>query len=155
MDGWAFRREQKEDPALADIPVVVLTGIEGDHDQDLGAAAAFHKPVSFPEVVDALRRLCDGVDSLTRRTTTAKTATRGFHRLPATITANMPRRHATSTMKPALCSSASSASSEHVDVLLPPCPQQRFGLARCWTIRADAPSRRRAALARAPVAPAG
>ena len=34
MDGWAFRREQKEDPALADIPVVVLTGIEGEHEQD-------------------------------------------------------------------------------------------------------------------------
>src|SRR4029077_15325432 len=31
MDGWAFRREQQEDPALARIPVVVLTGIEGDH----------------------------------------------------------------------------------------------------------------------------
>jgi CheY-like chemotaxis protein len=59
MDGWAFRREQKEDPALADIPVVVLTGIEGDHEQDLGAAAAFHKPVSFPDVIDALRRLCE------------------------------------------------------------------------------------------------
>ena len=25
----------------------------------LGAAAAFHKPVSFPDVVDALRRLCE------------------------------------------------------------------------------------------------
>jgi CheY-like chemotaxis protein len=61
MDGWAFRREQKEDPALADIPVVVLTGIEGDHEQDLGAAATFHKPVSFPDVVDALRRLCEDV----------------------------------------------------------------------------------------------
>src|SRR5438093_10697516 len=60
MDGWAFRREQQEDPALAGIPVVVLTGIEGDHEQDLGAAAAFHKPVSFPDVVDALRRLCEG-----------------------------------------------------------------------------------------------
>jgi len=59
MDGWAFRREQREDPALATIPVVVLSGIEGDHAQDLGAAAAFHKPVSFPDVVDALRRLCD------------------------------------------------------------------------------------------------
>jgi len=60
MDGWAFRREQKQDPALAGIPVVVLTGIEGDHEQDLGAAAAFHKPVSFPDVIDALRRLCEG-----------------------------------------------------------------------------------------------
>ena len=59
MDGWAFRREQQEDPAIAAIPVVVLSGVEADHVQDLGAAAAFHKPVSFPDVVGALRRLCD------------------------------------------------------------------------------------------------
>jgi CheY-like chemotaxis protein len=59
MDGWAFRREQREDPAIAAIPIVVLSGVEADHVQDLGAAAAFHKPVSFPDVVGALRRLCD------------------------------------------------------------------------------------------------
>jgi CheY-like chemotaxis protein len=59
MDGWAFRREQREDPVLATIPVVVLSGVEADHIQDLGAAAAFHKPVNFPEVVGALRRLCE------------------------------------------------------------------------------------------------
>jgi CheY-like chemotaxis protein len=59
MDGWAFRSEQRKDPALAAIPVVVLSGVEADHVQELEAAAAFHKPVSFPEVVDALRRLCE------------------------------------------------------------------------------------------------
>jgi CheY-like chemotaxis protein len=59
MDGWAFRREQREDPALAAIPVVVLTGVEADHLNDLGAAAAFYKPVSFPDVVGAVRRLCE------------------------------------------------------------------------------------------------
>src|SRR4051812_15772869 len=60
MDGWAFRREQQEDPKLADIPIVVLSGIEADHVRDMGAAASFHKPVSFPEVIDALRRACHG-----------------------------------------------------------------------------------------------
>jgi CheY-like chemotaxis protein len=59
MDGWAFRREQKEDPDLADIPIVVLTGIEADHLNDLEAAAAFNKPVSFPEVIGVVRRLCE------------------------------------------------------------------------------------------------
>jgi CheY-like chemotaxis protein len=57
MDGWAFRREQREDPGLASIPVVVLSGIEADH-SGLGAAAAFRKPVSFPEIVGAVRQLC-------------------------------------------------------------------------------------------------
>jgi CheY-like chemotaxis protein len=59
MDGWAFRSEQRKDPALAAIPVVVLSGVDAEHVQDLEAAAAFQKPVSFPDVVGALRRLCE------------------------------------------------------------------------------------------------
>ena len=59
MDGWAFRREQRSIPSLAQIPVIVLTGIEGEHVRDLGAAAAFSKPISFPEVVGVVRRLCE------------------------------------------------------------------------------------------------
>jgi hypothetical protein len=37
----------------------VLSGMEMDGVQDMAAAASFHKPVSFPEVVDVVRRLCD------------------------------------------------------------------------------------------------
>jgi CheY-like chemotaxis protein len=59
MDGWAFRREQRGDPGLAGIPIVVLSGMEMDGVQEMDAAASFHKPVSFPEVVDALRRICE------------------------------------------------------------------------------------------------
>jgi CheY-like chemotaxis protein len=58
MDGFEFRREQREDPELSQIPVVVLSGLEGDQVNDIGAAAAFHKPVSFPDIVGAVRRLC-------------------------------------------------------------------------------------------------
>jgi len=59
MDGWTFRREQRGDPGLAEIPIVVLSGVEMDGVQDMAAAASFNKPVSFPEVVDVIRRLCD------------------------------------------------------------------------------------------------
>ncbi|MBZ5559704.1 MAG: response regulator [Acidobacteriia bacterium] len=59
MDGWAFRREQKGDPDLAGIPIVVLSGVDADHVSDLEAAAAFNKPVSFPDVIGVVRRLCD------------------------------------------------------------------------------------------------
>ena len=59
MDGWAFRREQRGDPGIADIPIVILSGVDTDHVNELDAAAAFHKPVSFPEVVDIVRRLCE------------------------------------------------------------------------------------------------
>jgi CheY-like chemotaxis protein len=59
MDGWAFRREQRGDPGLADIPIVILSGVEHDKAYEMEAAASFHKPVSFPEVVGVLRRLCE------------------------------------------------------------------------------------------------
>lgn len=58
MDGWTFRREQRGDPELASIPIVVLSGVEADRIPELEAAAAFAKPVSFPEVIGAVRRLC-------------------------------------------------------------------------------------------------
>jgi len=58
MDGWTFRREQRDDPGIADIPVVVLSGAESEV-SELDAAAAFYKPVSFSEVIAVVRRLCD------------------------------------------------------------------------------------------------
>jgi CheY-like chemotaxis protein len=60
MDGWTFRKEQRGDPGLAAIPIVVLSGMESDTIHEMEAAAAFHKPVSFPEVVSVLRKLCEG-----------------------------------------------------------------------------------------------
>jgi len=63
MDGWTFRKEQRRDPGLAEIPVVVMTGIDGEHMIELGAAAAFLKPVSFLDVVGVVRRLCDQEES--------------------------------------------------------------------------------------------
>ena len=59
MDGWTFRREQRADAAMANIPIVILSGVEADRVQELEAAAAFNKPVSFPEVVGVVRRLCE------------------------------------------------------------------------------------------------
>jgi CheY-like chemotaxis protein len=59
MDGWAFREAQRAEPAIAEIPIVVISGIDGEHVADLGVAAAFNKPVSFSEVVDVVRRLCE------------------------------------------------------------------------------------------------
>lgn len=59
MDGWTFRREQRADAGLANIPIVILSGVEMDRVQELEAAASFNKPVSFPEVVGVVRRLCE------------------------------------------------------------------------------------------------
>ena len=59
MDGWTFRREQRGDPVIAGIPIVVLSGMDTDTVQDMDAAASFHKPVSFMAIVDVVRRLCE------------------------------------------------------------------------------------------------
>ena len=58
MDGWTFRRAQRADPAIAAIPVVVLSGVaEVEALKELDVAATFSKPVSFPEMIGVLRRL--------------------------------------------------------------------------------------------------
>ena len=59
MDGWEFRRAQRGDPALAAIPIVVLSGVAADTAHDMEPAASFNKPVNFLEVVGVVRRLCE------------------------------------------------------------------------------------------------
>jgi CheY-like chemotaxis protein len=55
MDGWAFRRAQQLDPAIADIPVIVLTAAPNIRHDELAAAAVFAKPLPFEAVLTALR----------------------------------------------------------------------------------------------------
>ena len=57
MDGWTFRREQRLDPMLEKIPVVVLSGADADRFPELEADAAFEKPVRMAQVAGAVRRL--------------------------------------------------------------------------------------------------
>src|SRR5262249_19670399 len=57
MNGWQFRREQQKDPALAHIPVVVLSS-ESDLSRiaaSLGVAGYLSKPVEFAQLLDTLR----------------------------------------------------------------------------------------------------
>jgi CheY-like chemotaxis protein len=53
MDGWAFREEQLRDPALASIPVVVLTAthVLG---RPIDARAIVRKPFSVAELLHAV-----------------------------------------------------------------------------------------------------
>lgn len=57
MGGFAFRRAQRSDPSIAAIPVIVLSGADADRFHELGAFAAFAKPVRFAEVANQLRIL--------------------------------------------------------------------------------------------------
>ena len=58
MDGRAFRAEQQRDPALADIPVVMLTAsTNGDTSaHELGAAGYLPKPMLPDEIVATVAR---------------------------------------------------------------------------------------------------
>ena len=56
MDGWAFRRAQRDDLALISIPVIVLSGADADRFSELDADAVFEKPVTLSSLAAALRR---------------------------------------------------------------------------------------------------
>ena len=59
MDGWDFRQEQLGDPALRDIPVVIVSavGFSGETIRmQFGDVAVFTKPVPYLDLLVVLRR---------------------------------------------------------------------------------------------------
>jgi CheY-like chemotaxis protein len=62
MDGWAVLSALKADPELADIPVVLFTGMVDDRQQALrlGASDYVVKPVDPDRLTGVLRRYCGG-----------------------------------------------------------------------------------------------
>ena len=58
MDGWTFRRIQEADPALADIPVVVLSAAPRDRLERVHAAAILQKPMDYDRLLEAVRANC-------------------------------------------------------------------------------------------------
>jgi CheY-like chemotaxis protein len=57
MDGWAFRRAQRDDPSISHIPIIVLSGADAQRFSELDAVAAFEKPVAVAQIADMLHRL--------------------------------------------------------------------------------------------------
>jgi CheY-like chemotaxis protein len=56
MDGWRFREHQIHDPALADVPVIVLSAA---HDlRPVHANAVLSKPLDVDRLITALRAHC-------------------------------------------------------------------------------------------------
>jgi CheY-like chemotaxis protein len=53
LDGWQFRLEQQRDPAIADIPVVVVSAAHGAG--PLGASGHVQKPFQPEELLQAIR----------------------------------------------------------------------------------------------------
>ena len=58
MDGWEFRRHQREDPQFAEVPVVVLTALDQSRAAHLGGAAFLKKPLDFDRLLELVRGYC-------------------------------------------------------------------------------------------------
>ena len=57
MDGWQFRREQKLDPAIADIPLIVITA-SGKRPVLIDADELVMKPLDIGRLFEAIERYC-------------------------------------------------------------------------------------------------
>ena len=58
MDGWAFRTRLLNDPALASIPVVVMTAATPLRAALVTAQAILYKPLDMGRVVDVVQQHC-------------------------------------------------------------------------------------------------
>lgn len=58
MSGWELRAEMLADPALARVPVVVMSGAAPQNATSLQAAAYLAKPFQVGPLLDVLTRLC-------------------------------------------------------------------------------------------------
>jgi CheY-like chemotaxis protein len=60
MNGWQFRAEQRQDPTLAGIPVVVISADTNIRDKaiQLGVNEFFRKPIEISGLLQTLERYC-------------------------------------------------------------------------------------------------
>jgi CheY-like chemotaxis protein len=63
MDGFQFRREQLDDPALSQIPVVVVSAGGGCEQAalDMGVLGCVKKPLDVPRLLRMIRSACAAV----------------------------------------------------------------------------------------------
>jgi CheY-like chemotaxis protein len=64
MDGWQFLATRHREPALAAVPVIVLTaarGIDAPGQRALGAEEVLEKPAAIDAVVAAVQHYCPAV----------------------------------------------------------------------------------------------
>ena len=58
MDGWEFRRQQQADPAIAPVPVFVLSALDQNRASNLDATAFLKKPLDFDRLLSLVRTYC-------------------------------------------------------------------------------------------------
>lgn len=63
MDGWQFRIEQLKDPALAQIPVIVMTAGRNLDEAPVQVDEIVLKPLHMDSLLDAVSRHCADADA--------------------------------------------------------------------------------------------
>jgi CheY-like chemotaxis protein len=58
MDGWEFHRQLEADPALAPVPVIVLSAVDQVRAANIHAAAFLKKPLDFDRLLALVRTYC-------------------------------------------------------------------------------------------------
>ena len=61
IDGWEVRQRMREDPELAAVPVVLLTGnyVDLERARRLGIRGYLRKPIDVQQILDAVERHCE------------------------------------------------------------------------------------------------
>ena len=61
LDGWEVRQRMREDPELAAVPVVLLTGnyIDLERARRLGIRGYLRKPIDVHQIVSAVEQHCE------------------------------------------------------------------------------------------------
>ena len=59
MDGWEFRRQQRSDPELARVPVIVLSALDQPRVAEVEPAAFLKKPLDFDRLLELVRHYCE------------------------------------------------------------------------------------------------
>ena len=58
MDGWEFRRKQQADPAVANVPVIILSALDQSRAAGVPAEAFLKKPLDFDRLLQLVRQYC-------------------------------------------------------------------------------------------------
>ena len=63
MDGWQFRRQQIQDAAIADIPVIVVSAAGRERLAEVDANAYLSKPVDLEQLLARVTEYCPNAHS--------------------------------------------------------------------------------------------
>jgi CheY-like chemotaxis protein len=63
MDGWSFRQAQATRPRIAEIPTIILSGLDVSQGEALGTpTATLQKPIDLQQFIATVRTVCAGLE---------------------------------------------------------------------------------------------